>query len=118
MTILLSVVFIASLSISAFASLVCVPVEISSSAVGIHVCAITAGIKKYKSIIKKKKKEHDKIVLLGKAKLDAIEDLVSKSLIDSFISQEDFLSVNKLLREYNEMGEEIKNPENFVAYII
>ena len=51
-------------------------------------------------------------------KLDAIEDLVSKSLIDSFISQEDFLSVNKLLREYNEMGEEIKNPENFVAYII
>ena len=57
-------------------------------------------------------------MLLGKAKLDAIEDLVSKSLIDSFISQEDFLSVNKLLREYNEMGEEIKNPENFVAYII
>ena len=57
-------------------------------------------------------------MLLGKAKLDAIEDLVSKSLIDSFISQEDFLSVNKLLREYNEMGEEIKNPENFVAYVI
>ena len=57
-------------------------------------------------------------MLLGKAKLDAIEYLVSKSLIDSFISQEDFLSVNKLLREYNEMGEEIKNPENFVAYII
>ena len=57
-------------------------------------------------------------MLLGKAKLDAIEDLVSKSLIDSFISQEDFLSVNKLLREYNEMGEEIKNPENFVVYII
>ena len=57
-------------------------------------------------------------MFLGKAKLDAIEDLVSKSLIDSFISQEDFLSVNKLLREYNEMGEEIKNPENFVAYII
>ena len=57
-------------------------------------------------------------MLLGKAKLDAIEYLVSKSLIDSFISQEDFLSVNKLLREYNEMGEEIKNPENFVTYII
>ena len=57
-------------------------------------------------------------MLLGKTKLDAIEDLVSKSLIDSFISQEDFLSVNKLLREYNEMGEEIKNPENFVTYII
>ena len=41
-------------SISAFASLACVPVGITSPAVGIKICAITAGIKKYKSIIKKK----------------------------------------------------------------
>ena len=52
-------------SISAFPSLVFVPVVITSSAVGINICAITAGIKKYKLIIKKKKKKHDKIVLLG-----------------------------------------------------
>ena len=32
-------------SISAFASLVCVPVGITSSAVGIKICATTAGIK-------------------------------------------------------------------------
>ena len=44
-------------SISAFASLVCVPVGISSSLVGIKSCGITAGIKKYKSILKRKKKE-------------------------------------------------------------
>ena len=43
------------ISISAFASLVCVPVDLTSSAVGINICAITAGIKRYKSIIKKKK---------------------------------------------------------------
>ena len=60
-------------SISAFASLVCVPADITSSAVGTNICAITAGIKKYKSIIKKKKKKHDKIVLLGKDKLNTIE---------------------------------------------
>ena len=35
-------------SIFEFAPLVCVPVGISSSAVGIKNCAITAGIKKYK----------------------------------------------------------------------
>ena len=40
-------------STSLFASLVCVLVVITSSAVGIKSCAITAGIKKYKSIIKK-----------------------------------------------------------------
>ena len=47
-------------SISAFASLVCVPIGMTSSAVGIKHCAITAGNKKYKSIIKKKKK-HDRL---------------------------------------------------------
>ena len=41
-------------SISAFSSLVCVPVAIISSAVEIKICAVTAGIKTYKSIIKKK----------------------------------------------------------------
>ena len=39
-----------SVSISAFTSLVCVPVGITSSAVEIKICAITAVIKKYKSI--------------------------------------------------------------------
>ena len=43
-------------SIFAFASLVCVPVGITSSAVGLKICAINAGIKKYKSIIKKRRR--------------------------------------------------------------
>ena len=34
---------------------VCVPVGTTSSAVGIKICPITAGIKKYKSIKKKEK---------------------------------------------------------------
>ena len=52
-------------SISAFASLL----GITSSAIGSKICVITAGIKKYKSIIKDKKNKHDKIVLLAKSKL-------------------------------------------------
>ena len=44
-------------SISAFASLVCVPDGITSSAVGLKICVITSGITKYKSIIKKKKEK-------------------------------------------------------------
>ena len=52
-------------SVSAFTLLVAIPVVITSSAVGLKICAITSGIKKYKSIIKKKKKKkHDKIALL------------------------------------------------------
>ena len=69
-------------SISAFASLFTVLVGIAGSAVGIKICAITEGTKKYKSIIKKKKKKHDKIVLLAKDKLNSIEVLMSMDLIN------------------------------------
>ena len=78
-------------------------IRITGSAVGIKICAITARIKKYNSIIKKKKKKHDKIVLLGRDKLSTKEVLIYKALIDSYISHEEFVSVNNVLREYNEM---------------
>ena len=55
-------------SFSSFASLVGIPIGITSSAIGSKICVITAGIKKFKSIIKKKKKMHDKIISLGKSK--------------------------------------------------
>ena len=83
-------------------------VGITSSAVRILMCAIKAGIKKYKIIIKKKKMKYDKIVLLGKDKLNTIKFLISKSLIDSYISHDEFVSINNVLREYNDMNKEIK----------
>ena len=101
-------------SVPAFTSLVCVSVCITSSTLGINICAITAGIKKYRSIIKKKKKNHDKIVLLGKDNLNTI----SKALIDSYINHDEFVSENNVLREYNEMKNKIKNAESSVEYII
>ena len=86
-----------------------VSVGITNSVVGIKVCAIAAGIKKYKLIIKKKKKnKHDEIVLLRKIKLDTIEVFICKSLIESYISHQEFVSVNNVLRDYNEVKEEIK----------
>ena len=45
------------ISISAFTSLIRIPIGITSSAIGVKICAIAAGIKKYKSIIKRKKKK-------------------------------------------------------------
>ena len=44
-------------SISSFASVVGIPIGITSSAIGLKICAITARIKKYRSIIKEKKKK-------------------------------------------------------------
>ena len=50
------------ISISAFASLLCIPIRIMGSAMGLRICAkkIAAGIRKYKSIIKKKKRSMKK----------------------------------------------------------
>ena len=42
-------------SISAFAFFIGIPIGITSSAIGLKIYAITAGTKKYKPIIKKKK---------------------------------------------------------------
>ena len=42
-------------SIFAFASLVSIPIGITSSEIGLQICVITAGSQKYKSIINKKK---------------------------------------------------------------
>ena len=53
-------------SLSAFASLVGVLLGIAKSAALIKIWVVTAGIKKYKSIVKKMKKKHDKIVFLEK----------------------------------------------------
>ena len=47
-------------------------------------------------MIKKKRKKHDKIVLLAKSKLNNIEDLISKTLIDSNISHDEFVLRNNV----------------------
>ena len=79
-----------------FASLVGIPIDIANYSVGLKFFAITAGMKIYNSKIKKKRKEHEKIVLLAKicivllAKLYSIEFSISRALIDSFISHGGF----------------------------
>ena len=77
-----------SVPISAFASLIVIPVGIASSTIVWKICVIIAGIKNYRSIIKKRKKKHDKILFLAKSKLKSIEVLISKVLIDLNISHE------------------------------
>ena len=54
------------ISISPFASLIDISKGIMSSIIGPNLCAIIARIKKYKSIIKKKRKKHDKKSIASK----------------------------------------------------
>ena len=100
------------ISISAFTSLVGISIGITSSAIGLKICVITAGVKRYESITKKNKEKNDKIVLLAKSKLNGIEVLISKTLIDSNISHGGFILINNVLKELYVMKEEIKNSNN------
>ena len=93
---ILSSIITGCISISAFFSLIGIPRGITSSSIGLKICAITVGTKKYKLIIKKKKKKHDKTVLLAKS--NSIKVLISKVLIDSVVSHQ----------EYDKIKEEIK----------
>ena len=94
------------ISITAFASLLGIPIGTTGSPVGRKISAIATGIKTYKVIITKKK--HSKIILLAKSKLNSIEVLISTGLIDSSISNDEFVLINNVLREYDDMKEKIK----------
>ena len=99
-------------SFSAFASLVGIPIGIARSTIGLKICIITAGTKNYKLIIKENKKKHDKIVLLAKSELNSLEVLISKALIDSNISHDEFVLINNGLKEFYDVKVEIKNSNN------
>ena len=53
-------------AVSVFAFSVGIPIGIINSTVGLKICSITAEIRKYKSIITTKRKNHDKVVSLAK----------------------------------------------------
>ena len=95
-------------SIFTFTSLVVIPIKITSSAIELKICVTTAGIKKYKLIIKKQKKDDGKIVLLAKFILKRVKVLISKALVDSNISHDEFVLINNVLKELYDMREEIK----------
>ena len=105
-------------SISAFAPLVGIPVRIRRSSIGSKSCVITAGMKRYQLIIKKKRKKHKKIVLLAKSKLNNI--VTSRDLSDSNISHDQFFLINNVLKEFDDMKEKRKNfnsKQRFSIYI-
>ena len=57
-------------------------------------------------------------MVLGKDKLNTIKVLISKTLVDSYTSHDEFVAVNTVSGNYNKIEKEIKNPETPVEYRI
>ena len=80
--------------------------------------SLSTGItKKLLNITKKKKKKHDKILMLAKSKLNSIETLISQALIDMDISHEEFIRILKEKDRYEMMKDNLGR-ENWQSYEI
>ena len=69
---------------------------------------MTTGIVKTLLKIKRNKKEHIKVVLLARSKLNSTEKIISKALLDNEISHEDFTAIINEEKNYQELKEIIR----------
>ena len=77
-----------TLSIASYASVVGIPAGITGASLTL-VFTIGIGISKsFLKLTKKRKKKHNKIIVLAKSKLNTIDTLLSRALNDSEISHE------------------------------
>ena len=97
------------LSIASYASVVGIPAGIAGASLTL-VFTIGTGISKsLLKVTKKRKKKHNKIIVLAKSKLSDIETLLSSALNDSKISHEEFTSIITEKNIYGNIKENIKN---------
>ena len=82
-----------SISIASFATVIGTPVGITNARFSLAFSVCTEIIKKLLKTTRSKKKNHDKVVMLARSKLNSIESKISKALINNEISHEDFMTI-------------------------
>ena len=99
---------IGTLSIASYASVVGTPAGIAGSSLTL-IFTIGTGISKLLlNVTKKRKKKHNKIIVLAKNKLNMIDTLLSSALNDSEISHEEFTNIINEANIYENIKENIK----------
>ena len=96
-------------SIISFTSIIGAPVGIASASFTLFFSLTTGILKKLLNITRKKKKKHDKIIMLVKSKLNSIDTLISQALNDMDISHKKFITILKEKYRYEMMKENLKN---------
>ena len=94
-------------SISAFASFFGIYLGIESFSIGLTMCAIIVGTKKHNTIIKKKSKKSIR-------KWYYYQKLISKLLINSYISHDELVLINNVLKEYDVMKKRNQKSKTFI----
>ena len=95
-----------TLSIASYATVVGIPAEIAGASLTLVFTITTGVVKTLLNITRKKKKKHNKIIVLARRKLNIIENLISQALIDFEITDEEF---SKVIYEKNNYEQTIDN---------
>ena len=96
-------------SIDLFTSIIGAPVGIASASFTLIFSITTGIVKKLLRTTRNKMKNHDKIFMLAKSKLNRIETLISQPLIDMEISHEEFVAILKEKDKYEKMKDNLRS---------
>ena len=96
-----------TLSIASYASVVGKPAGIAGFSLTLIFTIGTGISKSLLNVTKKRKKKHNKIIVLAKNKLNMIDTLLSSSLNDSEISHEEFTNIINEVNIYENIKENI-----------
>ena len=106
-----------TLSIASHATVVGIPVGIAGASLTLIFTISTGVNKSLLQVIKKRKKNHNKIIASAKSKLSTIDTLLSSVLNDFKISHEDFSNIITERNIYENIKENIKDikEENYTT---
>ena len=97
-----------NISIASFTSVIRVPAGIIRASCSFTFSITSGFVKRFLKTIRNKKKKHNKIVMLARSKLNSIERKISKALMDSEITHEDFETIINEEKKYRELKESIR----------
>ena len=97
-----------TLSIASYASVVGIPAGITGASLTLVFTIGTCISKSLLKLTKKRKKKHNKIIVLAKNKLNMIDTLLSSALTSSEISHEEFTNIINESNIYENIKENIK----------
>ena len=96
------------ISIASFATVIETPVGKASASLSLSFSLSTGILKELLKTMRNKKKNHNKIIVLVRDKLNSIESKISEALISNEISHEDFMIIINEERNYRELKESIR----------
>ena len=95
-------------SIISFSSVIGAPAGIASASLSLVFSLTTGIIKLFLKITRRKKKKHNKIVMLARGKLNSTEALIFQALIGLGINHEEYKSFNNEEKNYRILKENIR----------